>query len=1130
MAEEIINKLGFDVSQALQALDALDAKMKTVGETMKQFAKTTAQVETSSSAVDKIDRAFKGLGDAKQSVDRLTVSWGYLTSRILYTQMVVSYFGKFRRTLEEAGESAVDYQRRIAEITTISDLSQAGAGGIVRNLADQYNVPLLEEAAGLYQTLSNGITNAAEATQFLAEANKFAKATNSSTANSVDLLSGAIKSFGMSTEDTGKAAGVLFEAIRAGRITASELGPTFGRVAPRAAQLGLSLEETAGALAAITVKGVKTSEAITQLGGVLTALTKPTDTMAANLHKLGFSSGEAAVATLKLPGLLQALADSTDGSSATLAKMFPNVRGIAGQLALTGKGLKEFAADVAAMEKAGANLAASKYLQVTATDSERVTKELGKLKNAMTVDLGQSVLRTTADLSDFVGGANSVIQVAKAGGPALIGLGAGFLTLRGSIMAAKLEAVGLSKALGALALIPIAYGAGKSIGQYLDSSLIQQAEAGLKQLEDANAKALDEFKRQQSEKRDAASKADDARIQSSLQTIQRLNIAYLSDLDNAKRANAAMVKNAEAGLHRILTTRERLVAELAKAAAEANDAIKSSQQRIGDLKNKSQDREFSRSISPLDDAQKAFALSGRAREIASQAANDLARATDKEAISRALQQFTRAERTGEEAAQIAERTGNRTLEAKAAQTLHDITQKQIAAEKQLQQVQARRVPILEKERDIQQASVDQMRAAIKTVLDNSNLFDKQGNTLPADQLAKQAAARQEAMKQLSQAALSQRDLTAMQALGVADFINRFQADLSPIKLTFDIQQGVEKAQADIQAAFSRFKVGFDVKPLEAALGRKLNSPDEVARGLAEAKQKAAELRSTIDAAFSNQPAVRNLQSEIDKILQGVDQRKGGRNTFQGDYSDNLRKQFDSAMAEFNRVRGLAKITEADIQSVFDKFKAVRESASGNVVGRLGFGTDLVEMEEAFRRLRELQGLQGKMAPDPSAVQQLQELERVIQGLQVLPELGNLGPAIGVGVQPSADIAANLDRAAMSAASIASNLATASLMQPTGFASGGVVRYLAAGGPSGTDTVPAMLSPGEFVMNAMSSRKFASQLVAMNAGVPPVYRNAGGTVNTTIGDIHVHGASQPEATARAVMTQIRRELRRGTGAL
>jgi len=668
MADQIINKLGFDVTEALAALDRLDAKLKNVETTMKQFAGAADSLKRFSTASKHID-------DTRQAAERLTVSWGYLTSRILYTQTIVSAFGKLRRTMGEAAESAVDYQRKIAEITTISDLSQAGASGIVRSLADQFNTPLLEEAAGLYQTLSNGITDTAEATQFLAEATKFARATNSTTANSVDLLSGAIKGFGLSTGDTAKAAGVLFEAIRAGRITASELGPTFGRVGPRAAQLGISLEETAGALAAITVRGVKTSEAITQLGGILTALSKPTETMSETLRKLGFSSGEAAVATLTLPGLLQALASSTDGTSESMAKLFPNVRGISGQLALTGKGLKEFATDVDAMNKAGANLAGAKYLQATATDAERVTKQINALKTALTVDLGQSVLKATADLSDWAGGADDIIRVAKAAGPALLGLGAGFLALRGSIMAARMEAAGLARALGLLALVPVAYGAGKTIGGWLDSKIYDNSAEGLRQLENANAAALEEFKRQQSEKRDAASKADDARVQSALRAVQELNRAYLADTANARRSSDALTKNAEAGLNRLLHTRQQLVAQLERAAAESADVITSSNQRIADLTVKGQDREFSLRLRPLDDPQRALALAQRAQDLASRAASELAKAADREATSRALSLFGRAEKAGEEARAIAERVGERGLELRAARALEDVTDK-----------------------------------------------------------------------------------------------------------------------------------------------------------------------------------------------------------------------------------------------------------------------------------------------------------------------------------------------------------------------------------------------------------------------------------------------------------------------
>jgi len=93
------------------------------------------------------------------------------------------------------------------------------------------------------------------------------------------------------------------------------------------------------------------------------------------------------------------------------------------------------------------------------------------------------------------------------------------------------------------------------------------------------------------------------------------------------------------------------------------------------------------------------------------------------------------------------------------------------------------------------------------------------------------------------------------------------------------------------------------------------------------------------------------------------------------------------------------------------------------------------------------------------------------------------------------------------------------------------KFLAAGGAAGTDVIPAMLSPGEVVINAASARKFASQLTAINAGVQPVYRSEGGSV-TNIGDINVSvtGGGTSRQTARSIASELRRELRRGTATL
>ena len=119
-------------------------------------------------------------------------------------------------------------------------------------------------------------------------------------------------------------------------------------------------------------------------------------------------------------------------------------------------------------------------------------------------------------------------------------------------------------------------------------------------------------------------------------------------------------------------------------------------------------------------------------------------------------------------------------------------------------------------------------------------------------------------------------------------------------------------------------------------------------------------------------------------------------------------------------------------------------------------------------------------------------------------------------------------------------------------SGGMVpKYFAVGGMSrGTDTVPAMLTPGEFVMNKKATKAFGPQLAAMNSSRYPstmakglsaptyqasttnisapsrvsnstsVNNNSSSVYNYSVG-INVGGSNaNPQDIARAVMTQIK----------
>ena len=158
--------------------------------------------------------------------------------------------------------------------------------------------------------------------------------------------------------------------------------------------------------------------------------------------------------------------------------------------------------------------------------------------------------------------------------------------------------------------------------------------------------------------------------------------------------------------------------------------------------------------------------------------------------------------------------------------------------------------------------------------------------------------------------------------------------------------------------------------------------------------------------------------------------------------------------------------------------------------------------------------------------------------QAKVEVGNITTAAGdatAGISaandPMASLASNAERGATAMTTMATQSANIRLPAlDTEVAHWGKMMYRAAGGPArGTDQISAMLSKGERVTNAKSSRKFASQLTAMNAGSQPVYRQSGGTV-TNIGNVSVNvsGAKAPEQSARQMMKAFKRETRRGSG--
>lgn len=88
------------------------------------------------------------------------------------------------------------------------------------------------------------------------------------------------------------------------------------------------------------------------------------------------------------------------------------------------------------------------------------------------------------------------------------------------------------------------------------------------------------------------------------------------------------------------------------------------------------------------------------------------------------------------------------------------------------------------------------------------------------------------------------------------------------------------------------------------------------------------------------------------------------------------------------------------------------------------------------------------------------------------------------------------------------------------------KYFASGGPVGTDTIPAWLSRGEYVMDAANTSKFFPQLVSMSMGIPS---RGGSTSSVNVGDININyqATDSQQTDVRRLGEQLRREIRRGT---
>jgi len=271
--------------------------------------------------VDRFSNTFKkasaGMSGLKKFAGGATLALAGLTAAATATVGVIGV---------KSVKAFQDAERAYANVNTLLEEGQ-NSQELFGDAVKKLNVQMgdqgdqLDVLDGLYQTISAGITDTAEATEFMTAATK--ASVGGSAELSTVILAGtkAMAAFG---DEAGTAEDVFdkFAAtVKAGQTTMGELASAFPQVSGLAAEMGISIDETLGTFAGLTKILGDSNEVATSLRASMTALLKPSEALKETVKGLGFESATTMVRQKGLMKTLQLIKGAAVEQSSTVGTL-----------------------------------------------------------------------------------------------------------------------------------------------------------------------------------------------------------------------------------------------------------------------------------------------------------------------------------------------------------------------------------------------------------------------------------------------------------------------------------------------------------------------------------------------------------------------------------------------------------------------------------------------------------------------------------------------------------------------------------------------------------------------------------------------------------------------------------------
>lgn len=428
--KEKLNSLKLASEQANAALARGDISQAQYDALQREIIETENALKALEQQASKTGQAFKNISDSSMKISKVTGEVGReMTTKVTAPIVAIGALGL---------KTAADFEKGMSSVKAITgatgdELSQLKEKALQLGESTSFSASGVTEAmtemakAGWStQDILNGVGGVLDA----------AAASGENLGSVSTIVADAISGFNMKASESGRVADVLTQAANAGTIGINDLGESFKYVAPLSNSMGFNIEEVTTALTAMSMSGIKGSQAGTSLKNTLTNMIKPTKAMEGVMNELGINITNSDGSFKSLDEIVAILRTSfsglTDEQKAYYASILAGKEGQAGLLSLLNLTQEEYDAISDSMKNAGG--IAKETADVMQDNLASKIEALGGALETLSVRFGDLVIPALTKFVEKITDVVTAISNAPPGVQKLILVFAGILAAIGPVL------------------------------------------------------------------------------------------------------------------------------------------------------------------------------------------------------------------------------------------------------------------------------------------------------------------------------------------------------------------------------------------------------------------------------------------------------------------------------------------------------------------------------------------------------------------------------------------------------------------------------------------------------------------------------------------------------------------------